>query len=158
MNKHIKIITIQAIFLVVILIIIYLLYPKIELNVNENLVNFKSINADVIIISENPDFSNSRFIELEKNKSISFGLEPGTYYWKSSNNLIEGIKHEFTISSEVGIEIKKEAEDNNSLINVGNVKINVTKSKSGMMIGYITLEPNESEKIEDSGEYTGRQA
>ena len=62
MNKHIKIIGIQAIFLIAVLIVIYFLYPKTEVNVNENLVDFKSINANVIIISENPDFSNPRYL------------------------------------------------------------------------------------------------
>jgi len=40
---------------------------------------------------------------------------------------------------------------------VGNVMLNVTRNKEGMMVGYIILEPNDSEEIENSGEYAGRQ-
>lgn len=156
MNKHIKIVIVQAIFIIAFLVAIYLLYPKIDLNVDGNLVNFNSINANVIIISENPDFSNPRYLDFERRKNISFNLNPGTYYWKATNNLIESFKSKFTIESEIGMEIDKR-ENESELVNIGNVKINVTKSKEGTMIGYIILEPNESEQIEDSGNYTGRQ-
>ena len=44
------------------------------------------------------------------------------------------------------------------MINVGNVKINVTKNEEGILIGYVTLEPDELKEIEDKGEYMGRQA
>jgi len=65
------------------------------------------------------------------------------------------LKNEFTIETEVGMKIERENES--ELVNVGNVKINVTRSKSGMMVGHIILEPNASKKIEDKGEYAGRQ-
>ncbi len=158
MNKQIKIITMQAIFLAVVLIALYLLYPKTSVNVEGDVINVNSINAEVIIISENPDFSNPKFIGLEKNKNVSFNLGPGTYYWKASNNFIEGLKNEFIIESEVGMEIERK-ENESELVNVGNVKINVTKSEEGVFIGHIILEPNETEKIEDEAEekYVGRQ-
>ena len=35
--------------------------------------------------------------------------------------------------------------------NVGDVKVNVTKTKEGGFVGYIILEPDESEKIDRSG-------
>jgi len=157
MNKHIKIIGIQAIFLIAVLIVIYFLYPKTEVNVNENLVDFKSINANVIIISENPDFSNPRYLKIEEGGNAALNLNPGTYYWKADNGIIEGMKNEIIIKSEVGIEINR-TENKSELINIGNVKINVTRNEEGVLVGYVTLEPDESKEIEDKGGYTGRQA
>ncbi len=156
MNKHIKIIMIQVIFLVLVFSILYFLYPRTNVEVEGNLVNFRSVNANVIIISESPDFSNPRYLDLAEGKNASINLKPGAYYWKAGNNLIQGWRRAFKIDSEVGMEIKKE-ENESELVNIGNVKINVTKSKEGTMIGYIILEPNQSEEIEDSGKYTGRQ-
>ena len=156
MNKHIKIILLQMIFLVGVFIAIYFAYPKTELEVEGNFVKFKSINSNVIIISENPDFSNPRYLEVGKGENLSFNLKPGTYYWKASNGIIEGLKNKFTIQSEVGLGIEHE-ENETKLVNIGNVKINITKNKRGVMVGHIILEPNESEKIEDSGKYIGRQ-
>jgi hypothetical protein len=155
MNTHIKIIGAQAIFLIVIIGVVYFMYPWIDINVNGNDINFKSINANVIIISENPDFSNSRYLEMGKNENISLNLRPGTYYWKSGNSYIQGLGRKFEIKSEVGMEI----ENGSDLVNIGNVKINVTRTKEGVMVGYIVLEPNESEKVDNnkSDQYIGRQ-
>lgn len=156
MNNHIKIIIMQGIILVFVLTAIYFVYPKTEVNVNGNFVNFNSINAKIIIISENPDFSNPRYMDLSERKNISLNLESGKYYWKADNSIIEGLRNEFTIESEVGMEINRN-ENESELINVGNVKINVTKNDSGALVGHIILEPEQSEKINDSGEYAGRQ-
>ena len=156
MNKHIKIIMVQVIFLVAVLIAIYFLYPKTEINVNENIVDFKSINANVIIISENPDFSNPRYLEIEEGGNATLNLDPGTYYWKADNGIIGGMKNEIVIKSEVGLEINR-TENKSELVNIGNVKINVTRNEEGVLVGYVTLEPDKSEEIEDKGEYIGRQ-
>jgi hypothetical protein len=51
--------------------------------------------------------------------------------------------------------LKKEGNETD-LVNVGNVRINVTK-KGGVMVGHIILEPEQEEKINDSGQYIGRQ-
>ena len=160
MNKHIKIIiAAQMIFLIIVASVLYFFYPKTNLNIGGNLVSFNSINANVIVLSENLDFSNPRYIDFERRKSISFALESGTYYWKASNSLIESLKNKFTIDSEVGMRIDREKDNESELVNIGNVKINVTKTKSGTMLGHIILQPNESEKIEDEADdkYIGRQ-
>jgi len=156
MKKHIKIIMAQMIFLVLMFILIYFIYPKTGANVNGNLVNFNSINANVIIISENPDFSNPIYLNVSEKNNVSLILEPGKYYWKADNFIIQGLKNEFIIESEVGLGINR-IENETDLVNIGNVKINVTKSDNGIMIGHVILEPDESEKINDSGDYTGRQ-
>lgn len=152
MNKHKKIIIIQVIFLVVVFIVIYFSYPKTNINIDGTFVKFGSINANVVMLSENPDFSNPRYLDFEEVNNISFNLKPGIYYWKSYNKIINSIKRKFVIESEVGMKI-----ENNELENIGNVKINITKNEGGIMMGYIILEPDEKEEVVDAGEYFGRQ-
>ena len=157
MKTHIKIVMGQAMFLMLVVAGIYFIYPRANVDVNGNFVNINSINAKVILISENPDFTNPRYIETDKVKNISFDLKPGTYYWKSDNGIVEGFKNEFTIDSKVAMNINK-SENESDLVNVGNVKINISKGKDGVMVGRIILDTGESVEIEDKNEsYTGRQ-
>ena len=149
--NHKTIIMIQAIFLIAILSFVYLAYPKARLEISGNSVKVDSLNAEGIIISENSDFSNARYIEIGKSKKFSIGLKPGKYYWKASNNLIDGMKKEIVIRGEVGLGIEDE-----TLVNIGNVKVNVTKNKQGVLVGHIILEPGEQEKAENLN-YEGRQ-
>jgi len=155
-KRHFKIIAVQMIFLLGVALAVYFLYPRTDVSIDGTVVKFKSINANVIIISENPDFSNPRYLDFEERKNISFSLKPGTYYWKASNGYIEGLKKEFTIDSEVGLKIDV-AENGTKLANIGNVKLNVSKNSEGMMVGHIILEPEEEKEIDNSGEYAGRQ-
>ena len=94
MNKHKIMIIRQAIFLILVIVLLYSFYPRADVDVNGNRVKFNSINANVIMISENPDFSNPRYIDLSDRKNISLNLNPGTYYWKSDNGIIEGMKND----------------------------------------------------------------
>ena len=162
MNKKIKrqnkthkiFIVAQIVFVVVLVGIIFVFYPRANLALEGNTVNFKSVNANVIILSANPDFSNPRYIDIEQN--VSFNLRVGKYYWKASNGVIESLSKEFEIESEVGLSII-EKDDNYELQNVGNVRVNVTKKEDGSFVGHIILEPDESSEIENTGEYVGRQ-
>ncbi len=137
----------QVIFLFAILSVLYLLYPKIDIELNGNVINFESINANVIVLSENPDFSNPRYLEIKDN--LSLALNPGKYYWKASNKFIEGMGKEVTIDSEVGMKLEVTDEEEANLENVGNVKINITKTKSGKMVGHIILETDEEREVEN---------
>jgi hypothetical protein len=135
---------------------LFIFYPRAEVSVVGNFVRFSSINANVIVISENPDFSNPRYLLLNETKAINLNLKPGTYYWKGDNGFIEGMKNEFTIKSEVNIKINNGNES--EVVNVGNVKINLRKNQDGVMVGKIILDTNESEKIENTNEtYVGGQ-
>lgn len=153
--KNKTIIITQITFLVIVLAITYMLYPKIEFKVDRDWVEFNSINAKVIMISDSPNFIEPRYLDMQEAENVSFRLKPGTYYWKASNNIITGLKNEFVIDSEVGMKIDKE--NDSELVNIGNVKLNVTK-EGGKMVGHIVLEPDESKDIEDKGRYVGEQA
>ncbi|MDO8508516.1 MAG: hypothetical protein Q7S27_02410 [Nanoarchaeota archaeon] len=152
MNHKLFIIA-QGTFIAIFLIAIVIFYPRASLELEGNKVSFKAINANVIILSSNPDFSNPRYVDIKEN--VSFNLRPGVYYWKAGNGIIEGFSEEFKIDSEVGLQIL-EKKDGEELKNVGNVKVNVTKNKDGSFVGHIILEPEESEKIKE-GEYVGRE-
>ena len=152
--KHKWFILGQFIFLLLILIAIFIFYPRMDIDLEGNKVSFKSINANVIILSNNPDFSNPRYVDIEDN--VTFNLKPGTYYWKASNGIIESFAEEFRIDSELGLEIL-EKNDSYELKNVGDVRINVSKTSEGRFVGRIILEPEQAEEIENQGVYTGRQ-
>lgn len=146
----------QTGFLILVLALLYVLYPKSSVSVNGDFVKFSSINADVIMISENPDFSNPRYINFSEAKNLTYNLSPGTYYWKADNGIIKGFSNKFTIDSKVEMKIERNENETN-LVNIGNVKINVSKDQEGTIVGHVILSPEQAEKIEDSGVYTGRQ-
>ncbi len=152
MNKNMLMMIVQLTFILGVIVAILFVYPKMEVEFDEERVNFKSINANAIIISNSPDFSNSRYIEVED--SLSLDLEPGEYYWKSSNSFINGFSSSFVVDSEVGLEI-----EDDELKNTGNVKLNITESEGGFLVGHIILDPDESSEIENKNgsEYVGRQ-
>ena len=152
--RHKIFIVAQVAFILIILGVLLILYPRARLELDGNKVNFNSINANIIILSANPDFSNPRYIDIEEN--ISFSLKPGRYYWKAGNGIIESLSKEFEIDSEIGLRIL-EKNDSYELQNVGNVKVNITKTKDGGFVGHIILEPEESEEIDNTGEFVGRQ-
>lgn len=148
-----KIIMIEIIFLVIIGISIFIFYPKMKIEVNGSNLNFNSINANAVLISDNAEFSDARYVEIGKGEEVNLNLKPGTYYWKASNNYLEGMKQKIEIDSEVGMKIENESE----LVNIGNVKINVTKNKDGELIGHVILEPEQAEKIENETGFIGGQ-
>ena len=150
---HKKIIILQAVFIAIALLVLYFLYPKTKAEISGNAIIFDNDNAKFLIISENSDFSNARYIEISGNLSLS--LKPGAYYWKTTNGIIESIAKKLVIESEVGIKIEN-SENESQIVNIGNVQLNVTKNKDGTMVGNIILEPEEKEKIENL-DYTGRQ-
>ena len=145
----------ELVFITLIIVGIFIFYPRANINLEGNKVNFKSINANLIILSANPDFSNPRYVDIEEN--VSFNLKPGRYYWRAANGIIEGFSNKFEIYSDVGLQII-EAGNEYELRNVGDVRVNVTKTQEGRFVGHIILEPEESERIENEGEYVGRQS
>jgi hypothetical protein len=104
--------------------------------------------GDQVIISTNIDFENP--IVLEQGDSID--LPPGTYYWKAKNWLRESKVQNFTIQSNVGLDLFIRGEDY-ELENSGNVDLEVSGKKSGITTA---LEPGESIDVEEDN-YEGKQ-
>jgi hypothetical protein len=155
--NHKKIIALQIFFLGLVLTLVYFYYPRANMTINGNFVRFDSINANVIILSDSPNFYSPKYIDLREVKNVSIDFMPGKYYWRPYNQIIEGFTNEFEIDSKVGLKIDRE-DNSTDLVNIGNVKINVSKSKNGMMVGRIILDPEQEEEIEDTNEkYIGGQ-
>lgn len=151
-----KMIITEVILILLIVIMIYILYPKIDYSISGEVVRFTSENSDLMIFSENIDFSNPKYVNFENNKAI-VKLEPGKYYLKAANNFVKGFVKVIEINSKVGLGINRDESDEVEIENIGNVKINITKTEEGITVGYIQLSPSDSEEIEDDGLYTGRE-
>ncbi len=144
MDKKIKItifvIGLQILLLGGIFSFVYLSAPKLEYPldgalVNEDFVQFKFKNANVILIDDNKDFSSPKILNASDLNSVGIGMKPGKYYWKAVGN-IESFSREFVIDSKVGLELNK---TKSTLKNVGNVEVNVSqKSRSGISGGRIS--------------------
>jgi hypothetical protein len=129
--KYMKIVIMQVIILMVIVGGILMFYPRADIGLEGNLVSFDSINANVIEISDNPEFNNSRFLDLRE-ENVSFRLVPGTYYWRAYNGVLEGMVHEFVIS-----------ENETENIVTKDAMLKVEKDEKGGFTGKIVLEDEE---------------
>jgi hypothetical protein len=130
----------QGIFLAFIFGGIFYFYPRTSMEIEGSKVSFSSVNSNVIIISKNSDFSDSRFLDLKEEKNISFNLEPGRYYWKSSNSVLESFSNEFVLD-----EHENESEHQEGIITT-DVKLKITKDEDGVLTGEVIFKPeNEQE-------------
>lgn len=120
---------------------VYFFTPKLEYPldgalIDEDFVQFRFKNANVIFIDDNEDFSSPKMLNASELNSIGIGMKPGKYYWKAVGN-IESFTREFIIDSKVGLELNK---SNSTLKNVGNVEVNVTKEQGGALSGLAILD------------------
>lgn len=150
-----KFILAQLALLLVVAIAIFAIYPRADFSLNGNQVAFRPISANVIVLSESPDFSNPRYLDIEED--VLLRLEPGKYYWKADNGLIEGFGNEFVIDSEVGLELV-DGEDGKVIKNVGDVLLKVEETEDGGFVGHVSLSPNEEREVSGKGLYKGGQA
>lgn len=129
----------QAVFILGIFFFVIFLspnasYPRDNTIVGYNVIEFDFDNAEFILIDDSPDFTSPIKFDLKERNTTKILLEPGTYYWKSVG-ILESTVRKFTISSEVGLELK-----NQSLKNTGNVILNVTEETEGNASGLFILE------------------
>lgn len=126
-----KIIVLTQFLFISLTIAFFYFYAPIGVNPRDNSVlsgnsvYFDIEKADSIIISRNPDFSDSREIDARTLKVYAIKLPPGVYYWKPVGAL-EGTIKKFEIVSTVGIELNQ-TNNSDTLSNVGNVPIRVTQ-------------------------------
>jgi len=146
----------QAIFVFVVLVYIYLanapkaVSPIAGKSVSE--LEFVIEDADTIIVSRDPEFSNPTI--LEEGEDIS--LPPGTYYWKVKNWLRESEVYTFTIETTVVLNLIEE-QDKKFLENDGNVDVKVTEKKAGITTGSFEIEIGDNEEISEDKDYEGGQ-
>ncbi len=141
-----------VIFIIVFLI---LLYPRVGIEKNSDIVRFYStlsLMENGIEISKSKDFSNSGVLEVGSEKIVK--LEPGEYYFRPYNKLLRGFVRKLIVDSDVSLTVGEDYE----VRNVGNVKINVKRTNDGNYVGVVQLSPNEGFLEDQSGvDYEGRQ-
>ena len=131
-------------------------YPKNNEVINKSIVDFNFRNANVILVDDNPDFSSPVLINSSDVNQARFN--PGTYYWKAVG-IIESSSREFTVNSNVGLELN---EKNSTLKNVGNVPLNVSEETDSRISGLAILDVqveypvNETNKTIYRGEQYGK--
>ncbi|MBR9706259.1 hypothetical protein GOV14_04440 [Candidatus Pacearchaeota archaeon] len=154
MKVNKKLVISQLLFVVLALSFVFFMYPRTSYVVSGNVVLFDSGNVNVIMISKDSGFANPIYYDLTESGRIR--LDPGHYYWKPINGFIKGFAGEFEIDSNAALSLDR-GENETSLVNVGNVKLNVTKQGTSL-VGHIVLDPSDSDVVEDKGVYTGGQA
>ncbi|MFA7707770.1 MAG: hypothetical protein WCX73_02365 [Candidatus Pacearchaeota archaeon] len=140
-TKILIFIGLQVLLLGGIFLFVYLSAPKLEYPVNgevinEDFVQFKFKNANVILVDDNEEFSSPKMLNVSDSNFVGIGMTPGKYYWKAVGN-IESFSREFVIGSKVGLELNKEE---STLKNVGNVEINVSEKRSSGISGLVILD------------------
>jgi len=154
------IIALQLIFVLSVFSFVIFFAPSLEYPNNGEILNrqdveFKFRNANVILVDETPDFSSPKKINLDELNISKVFFEPGKYYWKAVG-LIESEVREFVVSSNVGLELD---EENKTIKNVGDSKINVTKETSKGIEGLVILDVEVEYPIEaeNGTKYRGEQ-
>lgn len=156
-NKTKTMIMAQLIFIAGVVIFMYgfaprLSYPTGSVVLDNENINFRFKNVDVILIDDNPDFTSPFKISLV-NSGANVTLEPGTYYWKGIGFLESSVKS-FTINTKVGLEINKEKL---ILKNIGNVPLNVSIENESGSGELVILDVKVEYPINKSGIYKGEQ-
>jgi len=111
-------------------------YPRDGQEISKSDIEFKFRNANVILIDDNEDFSSPRQINLDEVNISKILFEPGTYYWKVVG-LIESGSREFTVNSNVGLELDAE---NKTIKNVGDTVLNVSLESGSGLEGLVILD------------------
>ena len=131
----------QLLFLVGIFSFAYLFIPQLDYPydgqiIEQKDIEFKFRNANVVLIDDNEDFNSPKEINLDEMNVSKILFESGTYYWKAVGIVESGLR-EFTVSSNVGLELN---EENDSLKNVGDSVLNVSIEDASGLSGLVILD------------------
>src|SRR3989339_409678 len=146
-NKTKNILIFEGIFIIGILIYLFFstapkqVYPLSGMTISDPDFKFEIENAKKVILSENTEIT----------------LPPGVYYWKVQDDLRESEIKNFTIESNVALNLR-EKNENYELENKGNVDLNVSKKTGSLFTSDIVINVGESQEVEkDNSTYEGRQ-
>ena len=158
-SKTKKIIVAEAIFVFGVLIYLFFsiaptpIYPLQGLVIMEPDFTFEIENGEEIIISTDKNFT----IPIVLKEGSDVTLPPGIYYWKVKSRFRESEIRNFTIRTNVGLNLK-EKNESYELQNSGTVDLNVTKKKNGLTEIEIILDVGQSKEFEkDNSTYEGKQ-
>jgi hypothetical protein len=106
------------------------IYPLNGMTISNSDFSFEIENAKEVLLSIDENFSNP----IVLNSETEVILAPGVYFWKVKNNFREGKVQSFTIQSQISLNLR-DALDSYELINSGNVPLNITSDKEGIILG-----------------------
>jgi len=114
--------------------------PLDNYSTSDTKVLFSIDNADKLIIDDNLEFTTPDEYLVEEGMKIN--LVPGEYYWKAVG-VVDSEIRTLKILSEVSLEMKKIDEEHYSVVNSGNVRLNVEVYNGTELIEQKKLEVNE---------------
>lgn len=138
-----KYVVVELVALVGIILVLTVFTPKIiGIEREDESTFFKFRNAHTILVDDNKDFSSP-----EKITDREIELDPGKYYWKAVGILGESEQGNFSIDSRVVVSMKVE-ERKAYVKNEGNVPVNATEKRGGVITGRMVIEEGEEEVVE----------
>jgi len=102
-------------------------------------VLFSIKKADTLLIDDNSEFTTPEKYSIRDGLKIN--LKPGKYYWKAVGVLGSEVR-ELTVRSEVRLKLKK-TEEGYSVVNAGNVRLNVEVYNGTSLTDKIKLDVGE---------------
>jgi hypothetical protein len=158
MNLEKKIILAEAVFILASLVYVFFstapsqVYPLHGMTIIEPDFNIEIENGEEVLLFLDDTLENP--IILKEGSDIT--LRPGVYYWKVKGRFRESEVKSFVIQSNVGLDIKERPE-NYELENSGNVDLNVTREKEGVITS-MSIDVGKFTEVEkDDSKYEGEQ-
>ena len=111
--------------------------PINNLNTTSSEILFSIKNAETLLIDDNINFSSPQEYSLKDKMRLS--LEPGIYYWKAVGVLQSEIRT-LTIQTAVILELRQD-EEGYSVVNAGNVALNVDVYNRTERVDQLELSP-----------------
>lgn len=124
--------------------------PINNLSTTSSDILFSIKNADTLLIDDNINFSSPEEYDLKDKMRVS--LEPGIYYWKAVGVLQSEIRT-LTVQTAVILELRQ-GKDGYSVVNAGNVALNVDVYNRTEKIDQIELAP-QAEEASNGNKFIG---
>jgi len=125
--------------------------PTDDFETTETEVLFSIEKADSLLIDDNLDFSSPD--EYLMKDGLKIDLKPGVYYWKAVGIGASEVRT-LTIKSEVNLELR-ESNEEYSVVNVGNVVLNVDVYNGTDLVERRRLEVDEGIDGEGTSKFVG---
>ena len=121
--------------------------PLNEFETTETEILFSIEKAEVLLIDDNLDFSSPK--EYLMADGLKIDLEPGKYYWKAVGIKSSEVRT-LTIKSVVNLELRENEGNEFSVVNAGNVVLNVEVYNDTRLVETVKLGVGNSEELSGS--------
>lgn len=119
--------------------------PLDDYETSQTEILFSIEKAESLLIDDNPDFTTPE--EYDIRDGLKIDLKPGTYYWKAVGVLDSEIRT-LTIRSEVSLELREIEGDGYSVVNAGNVRLNVEVYNGTELLNKVKLDVSEEVDVD----------